>query len=74
MEKIKLGFEILGSLTVAATLIAAMTSTKKDDSVVGKITKVVNSVLKFLPTIGINPSTRILEHEAAKKEEVQKEA
>lgn len=72
MDKIKIILQALGALTVAATFIAALTPTSKDDAIVGKISEWVNKIIKFLPTLGINPSTRVLEAKAEAKAEQEK--
>jgi len=64
MEKVKLIAEILGYVCLAATGIAALTPSKKDDSIVGKICGLIHGIIKLVPTIGVNPSTRILEEKA----------
>lgn len=75
MEKIKLGFEVLGYVCVIATMVVALTPSPSDDTIVGKISKIVHKIMKMLPTIGINPDTRILEEklkESEKKVEEKK--
>ena len=48
-------------ITLAATLIVRITPTPNDDTVVGKISGYLLKVLKWLPTIGVNPQTKKLE-------------
>lgn len=52
---------ILSSLVLFATAIARITKTKKDDVAVGKFREIVFKIIKFLPTIGINPETKKIE-------------
>jgi len=75
MDKIKIYAEILGYICVVATMVAALTPSKKDDSFVGKACELVHKLLKLFPTIGINPATRILEEKLTPKvEEIEKKA
>lgn len=67
MEKLKIVFEIIGQITVLATLIAALTPSTSDDELVGKIKRILDKIISFLPTIGLNPATRELEHKLNEK-------
>ena len=49
-----------------ATIIARLTPTPKDDSIVAKVISVVEKIISFLPTIGVNPATKRLQEEAKK--------
>lgn len=52
---------ILMSIVVAASIIAKLTPTPKDDKIVSKFSSLVLKAIKFLPTIGVNPNTKKLE-------------
>lgn len=60
-EYIKTGAEILGLICVVATIIVRLTPSPKDDAKVGKIAKVLFTIINYLPTLGINPRTKKLE-------------
>ena len=53
--------QILGYLTIGATIIVKLTPSKADDlkakSITGKVWKYIN----MLPTVGINPRTKAIE-------------
>jgi hypothetical protein len=55
------GLEILGTLSVLATLLVRLPAFKKHagsvDGAVGKVVKVI----QWMPTIGVNPRTKALE-------------
>ena len=53
--------QVLGYLTIGATIIVRLTPSKKDDEDVGKITSVIWKYIGYLPTLGINPRTKKLE-------------
>ena len=57
----------LSGLVLVATAVVQLTPSKKDDATVGKIKKVIDKILHWLPTIGINPQTKVL------KEKVEEE-
>lgn len=48
-------------LTLVATLVVRLTPSKADDQAVGKFTSTLLKVLKWLPTLGVNPQTKKLE-------------
>lgn len=49
------------AVTIVATLIARITVTPKDDEVAGKFGAIVVKLIKWLPTVGMNPHTAKLE-------------
>lgn len=51
----------IGAITLAATVIVRLTPTKVDDAQMSKIAKFIVKLLHWLPTIGINPQTKMLE-------------
>lgn len=61
--------QLVMALVILATVIARLTPSPKDDEVVGKARQLVLKVVKYLPTVGINPQTKKLEEAA---EEVKK--
>ncbi len=52
---------ILTSLTLLATVIARITPTKRDDQYMTSVTRFVLSILKVMPTLGVNPQTKKME-------------
>ncbi len=58
------------AVSTVATVVARLTPTPKDDSIVAKIIEVVEKILSFLPTIGLNPATKRLK-DAAKEDETK---
>lgn len=82
MEELVLSFipkleflaQILGGIVIVATVVAKLTPTPKDDSIVDKVAKIVLKVVKYLPTLGVNPNTKSLEkaYDELKKEEEKK--
>lgn len=58
---IQVGSLLLTVITLLATVIVRITPNKEDDKFLGKISKHVVSVMRWLPTIGINPQTQKLE-------------
>jgi len=48
-------------VTILATIIARLTANTKDDEIVGKFASIVVKLIKWLPTIGMNPQTKKLE-------------
>lgn len=68
ISKIELALELIGALAVAATIIAKLTPTPKDDGAVKKISDIVFKIIKYLPTFGVNPKTKQLE-EALKEQQ-----
>jgi len=60
-EHAKLAAEIIGVICVVATVIVRLTPDKKDDEKVGKIAKIIFTIINYLPTLGINPRTKQLE-------------
>lgn len=46
------------TLVIFATVVARLTPTKKDDEIIGSIGAWAIKAIRFLPTIGINPSTK----------------
>ncbi|MBT8187841.1 MAG: hypothetical protein KJO73_09135 [Croceitalea sp.] len=67
MEKIQPIAEVLGYICVVVSLIASMTPTQKDDKFAGKMFGILHKIYKVLPTIGINPNTRVLEEKLKDK-------
>lgn len=59
----------LSGLVIMATAIAQLTPTPKDDEVVSKVSAVINKILAWLPTIGINPKAKAM----AMKEQKEKD-
>lgn len=53
--------QVLGALVIAATVIVRVTPSKTDDETVGKIGQALFKVIKYLPTLGVNPRTKKLE-------------
>lgn len=51
----------LGALTVVGTVVVRFTPSKKDDELTGKVSGYIWKVIKWLPTIGVNPKTAELE-------------
>lgn len=49
--------QAIGALVIAATVIAQMTKSPKDNEAVNKIAKYYFKLIDFLPKFGINPST-----------------
>lgn len=52
---------VLMAIVIGATIIAKITPSPKDDETVSKISAYILKLVKFLPTIGVNPSTKKLE-------------
>lgn len=55
--------EMLGALTVLATIIARKTKSVKDDEAVEGLTKFYLKAISYLPTLGVNPKTKRMEEE-----------
>lgn len=53
--------EVIGAITILATVIVRLTPSKKDDESVLNIAKGFWKAVSYLPTIGINPRTKKLE-------------
>lgn len=53
--------QILGFVTIGATIIVKATPSKKDDADAKLITDKIWRYINMLPTIGINPRTKKLE-------------
>jgi len=49
-------------VVVIASFIARLTPTPKDDKLVSKISSFIIKIVKFLPTVGVNPHTKSLEN------------
>lgn len=49
------------AVSVLATLLVRLTPSKADDEAVGKATAFFLKILKWMPTIGVNPQTKKLE-------------
>lgn len=66
---------VLMALVIVATIVAKITPTPKDNKVVSTGATYILKFIKFLPTLGVNPSTKKLEEAYAKiqekKEDVQ---
>lgn len=58
VEKISYGLMVVVSI---ASLVARLTPTPKDDKIVSKVSGFILKIVRFLPTIGINPNTKKLE-------------
>lgn len=56
-------------LVVIGTSLAKLTPTKKDDEFVVGAESIVDKVVKFLPTLGVNPRTQALEDELKRLKE-----
>lgn len=52
---------LIGGVVLVATAVARFTKTPKDDEAVGKVREAVLRVLRYLPTLGVNPQTKSLE-------------
>lgn len=64
-------FSLLGMcVSLLATILVRLTPTKVDDKIAGKFAKFFMQLLKWLPTLGVNPQTKALEeaYEALKKQ------
>ena len=55
--------QVVGGLCFVATGIARITRGNADDVAVGKVVSKVLDILQWLPTIGVNPKTKVLEEE-----------
>lgn len=53
--------QIIGFITIGATIVVRITPSKKDDADAAVITDKVWRYINMLPTIGINPRTKKLE-------------
>ena len=60
-EWIEMAAMILSSLVVVSTIVVRITPSKKDDDVHSRFAEMVMKVIKWLPTIGVNPQTKELE-------------
>lgn len=69
MEYLPIVLQGLGALVILATVVVRFTPSKVDDENINKIAKAFLKMLRFLPTIGINPQTKKLEDQI---EELQK--
>lgn len=58
IQKIEFVLEVLGAITICATVIVRLTPNPKDDGVVKKISDVLFKVIEYLPTLGVNPKTK----------------
>ena len=61
IQYIELGAEILGSLTMLATLLVRIPGLSQYADDVGGFAKKLMKVLSYLPTLGVNPNTKQLE-------------
>jgi len=52
---------IIGTLTVLATLLVRLPIFKRFENEVGAVTGYFLKVVRWLPTIGVNPRTKLLE-------------
>lgn len=52
---------VLTIITLFATVVVRLTPNKTDDAFMGKLAKHVVNIMRWLPTIGINPQTKKLE-------------
>jgi len=52
---------ILMVVVVLGTIVAKITPTPKDNKFISRMAKVVLTVVKYLPTFGVNPNTKKLE-------------
>lgn len=52
---------VLTGLTLFATIIVRFTPSKSDDKRVAKFWGMLSKVLRWLPTIGVNPKTKEME-------------
>jgi len=60
-EHVKLAAEVIGFITVVATIIAQVTPSNSDNIKADKFANAVFSFIRLLPTFGINPRTKELE-------------
>lgn len=61
--------QILGYLTIGATIIVKLTPSKSDDLKAEKISGKIWKYINMLPTLGINPRTKAIE--AAYKDQLK---
>lgn len=57
---------VITALVAVATAVVQLTSSKKDDEKLGTVKAFLVKIQGYLPTLGINPSTKKLEEENAK--------
>jgi len=72
VEKLQAVSEIIGYICLIATIVVKLTPSKKDDTIVGKVCGLVHKVMKMFPTLGVNPSTELLEQKLSQVEMVKK--
>lgn len=66
-------FALLGMLiSIMATVIVQLTPTKADDEKLNKIVIKLQKILAYMPTIGINPRTKLLEQQLKELQDKQK--
>lgn len=53
--------QVVFALVILATAIARLTPSPDDDVAVGKVRAFLLNVVRFLPTVGVNPQTKKLE-------------
>jgi len=53
--------QCLAALVILSSIIVRLTPSQKDDKSHSKIAMWIFKVLKWLPTLGINPNTRIMQ-------------
>lgn len=53
--------QVLGGVVILATIIARLTPTSKDDELVEEAGSILNKVIAFMPTLGMNPNTQKLQ-------------
>ena len=61
MEYLPAVMQLLGGLTLVATLVVQLTPSLKDDELVGEIKKWLLKAMHWMPTLGVNPKTKELE-------------
>ena len=63
-------FALLGMLvSIMATVLVRLTPTKSDDEKVAKVVGKIQKALSYLPTLGINPRTQLLEQQLKEMQE-----
>lgn len=61
LDYILLVLQGLGAICVVATVVVRLTPSPKDDAKVMPVVMFIYKMLKWLPTIGLNPNTQELE-------------
>ena len=51
----------LSSVVLIATAVVRLTPSKSDDATASKVAEAIHKVIKYFPTLGLNPKTKELE-------------